>query len=98
MGAGLDRVLFGGQAERVPAEGMQDVEAFHALVTGDDIAGRITFRMPDVQALAARIGEHIQDVVFGPGIIAIRRLECPGFFPDFLPLLLNVAKIVKSLL
>ncbi len=35
--AGLDRVLLGGQAEGVEADGVQDVESAHALVAGDDV-------------------------------------------------------------
>jgi hypothetical protein len=69
---------------------MQDVEAFHSFIPGDNIARGITFRMADVQALAARVGKHIQHVIFWPGIVTVLRFENPGFFPEPLPLLFNL--------
>ena len=65
MLAGLDGVLLGGQAEGVPAHRMQHVEAAGAAVAGEDVRGGVTLRMPDVQARAAGIGEHVQDVMLG---------------------------------
>ena len=62
--AGLDGVLLGGQAEGVPAHGVEDVEAAHALVAGEDVGGGVALRMADVQARAAGVGEHVEDVVF----------------------------------
>ena len=64
MLAGLDRVLFRGQAERVPAHGVQHVEAAHPFVAGDDISGGVTFGMSDMQTGAARIRKHVEDVEF----------------------------------
>ena len=70
MLAGLDGVLLGGQAERVPAHRMQYVEAARAAVAGEDVRGGVAFRMPDVQTRAARIREHVQDVKLGLGFAA----------------------------
>ena len=44
MGAGLDRVLLGGQAEGVPAHRVQHVEAAHALVAREDVGGGVALR------------------------------------------------------
>ena len=60
----LNRILFRGQSERVPAHGMQDIQSPHALVTGQDIGCGIAFRVSDVQSGGTRIREHVQDVVF----------------------------------
>src|SRR5438874_13666953 len=69
---------------------MQDIESAQALVTRDDIRGGITFRMANMQACAARIGKHLQDVksrlraveIFLTGI---RRVTELSLFPDGRP-------------
>jgi hypothetical protein len=73
MLAGLDGVLLGGQAERVPAHRMQHVEALRAFVARQNVRGGVAFGMPDVQARAARIRKHVEDVKF-------RRQLCGGHF------------------
>ena len=70
--AGFDGILFGGQAEGIVAHWMQDVEAAHAFVTADDIRGGISFRVADVEAATARIGKHVEHVVFRFGGIKAR--------------------------
>ena len=67
--AGFDSVLLGGQAEGIVAHRMEDVEAPHAFVAPDDIGGGVPFRVTDVQAGTARIGKHVQHVVFRLGRI-----------------------------
>ncbi len=62
MGAGVDGVLLGGQSERIPAHRVQHVEAAHPLVTAINVRGRVAFGMADVEAGAAGVGEHIEDV------------------------------------
>ena len=62
--AGLDGVLLGGQAKGVPTHRMQHVEAERAFVSRQNIRCCVTFRMSDVQARAARIGKHVEDVKF----------------------------------
>ena len=66
VGAGLDGVLLGGQAEGVVAEGVEHVLAGHALEAGVDIGGDIAQRVADVQPGAGGVGEHVlhEDAVF----------------------------------
>src|ERR1044071_8495358 len=64
MLAGLDRVLFRWQPERVPAHRMQHVEAAHPFVARDDISSGVTFRMSDMKTSPAWIGKHVEDVEF----------------------------------
>ena len=63
MRAGLDRVLLGGQAERVPAHRVQHVEAAHALVARDDVGRGVALGVADVQPVARRVREHVEHVV-----------------------------------
>ena len=63
--AGLDGVLFGGQAEGVPAHGVEHMEALRAFVAGEDVGGGVALRMADMQAGARRVGEHVEDVELG---------------------------------
>jgi len=66
MSTRLDSILFGGQAERIPSDGVKDVVALHSSITGDNVAGGITFGMAHVKSLSRRIGEHIEYIIFGP--------------------------------
>jgi hypothetical protein len=79
--AGLDGVLFGGQAEGVPAHGMQDMIPLGAAISGEDVGGGVTFGMADVQARAGRVGEHVEDVVFAGELFG-----GDGFIPQSVPL------------
>ena len=95
--AGLDGVLLGGQAEGVPAHRVQDVEAAHALVAGQDVGGGVAFGMADVQAGAAGVGEHVEDVELrlvrtGP----VRRAEGLVRLPELLPARLDRRGVVSS--
>ncbi len=65
MDAVLDGVLLGRQAEGVVAHRVQDVVALHATVAADDVGGGVALRVADVQARAAGVGEHVQDVELG---------------------------------
>ena len=62
MGAGLDGVLLGGQAEGVVAHRVQHVLAEHALVTGDHVGRDVAQRVADVQPRPRGVGEHVHDV------------------------------------
>ena len=62
--AGFHRVLFGGQAEGIPADWVEHVKALGSLVAGDDVGGGVAFRMADVQTRPRRVGEHVEHVVF----------------------------------
>src|SRR5205823_2313215 len=97
MLAGLDRVLLGGQAERVPAHRMQHVETAHPLEARDDVGGRVALGMADMQPRAARIGEHIEHVIFWPRRIEIqlariRRVKGLLLLPARLPARLDLVE------
>ena len=64
MHAALDGRVLGGQAERVPAHGVQDVVAAHPHVARQRIADGIIAHVAHVQA-AAGVGQHFDDVIFG---------------------------------
>src|SRR5207247_6088707 len=73
----LNCVLLRWQTECVPTHWMQDIEPAHAFVTRDDISCGITFRMSDVEASSAWVGEHVEDVKFRLGAGA-RSLDRAG--------------------
>src|SRR5690348_15037303 len=94
MLAGLDRILFGGQSECVPAHWMQDVETATAFVARENIRSGVALRMTHVQSGAARIGEHVQHVKLRLARIEVRltRVRCVKqlfLFPDPLPFRLD---------
>ena len=67
MRAGLHGVLLGGQPERVVAHGVQHVVAGHPQVAAQHVGADVAQRVPDVQAGAGRVGEHVQQVdLVGP--------------------------------
>ena len=69
MLAGLDSVLLGRQSEGIPTHWVENVEAIHALVATDDVSGSVSLGVPNVQTLARRIWEHVENVVFRLGRI-----------------------------
>ena len=100
MDAGLDGVLFGGEAEGVEAHWVQDVESMGPLIPADDIGGDEAQRVPDVQPDAAGVGEHIEHVKLRPpgveGVVAgVGRVE--GFLlgPSGLPLVFDSVEVVR---
>ena len=95
MGVGLDGVLLGGQAEGVPAHRVQDVESAHPLVAADDVGGGVALGMADVQAGAARVREHVEDVELGPRRIEVDRAEGLVPLPFGLPLGLDALRMVR---
>src|SRR3984893_13255022 len=97
MLAALDRVLFRRQTKRVPSHRMQYVEPAHSFVTRDNVGGGVTFRVPDVQASAARIRKHIEHVEFPFARIEIllariRSVKNPALVPNGLPLGLDLVE------
>ena len=62
--ASLNRILLGGQSERVPAHRVQHVETTHPLVPRNNVRRRVALGMADVQAAPAGVREHVEDVVF----------------------------------
>ena len=82
----LDRSILGRQAERVPAEGMQHVEAEHPLHPRHHVANHVVADVPHV-GVARGVGEHLEAVVLRSGGL-LRHLERAGAGPPLLPLLL----------
>ena len=75
--AGLDRGVLRRQAERVPAERMQHVEAAHPLRARHHVADDVVADVADVR-VARRVGEHLQAVELRPrrvGLDLERALE-----------------------
>ena len=88
------RRVFGGQAEGVPAHGLQHILAPHALVAGDDISDGVIAHMSDVQ-FAARVGKHGQAVEFFPAWI-LDGLEGAILFPEGLNFSLDAMRLVSG--
>ncbi len=95
VGAGLDGILLGRQAERVEAHRVQHVVAGHPLVAGEHVGADVAERMADVQTDARRVREHVLDeqllaalgdeirIAEWPG--RVRRLEHAVLLPAVLP-------------
>src|ERR1035441_9027818 len=93
MRAGVDGVLLGGEAERVPAHRMKHVAAAHALEAAVNVRRGIAFGMADMQARAAGVGEHVEHVEFFPGR-TVARGERLVFRPVALPLRFDLVEWV----
>ncbi len=61
MLARLHRELLGGEAERVVAHRVQHVVTGHPLEPRVHVGADVAERVPDVDALAARVREHVED-------------------------------------
>ena len=97
MLASFDGILLSWQAKGIPAHGVQHIETRLFLEPTHDIRGGISFRMPDVQSLATRVGEHVQSVEFWLGGIEILITRTRGAerflsLPDSLPLGLELVE------
>ena len=57
MGARLDGVLLRGESERVPAHGVENVVAGHALIPRDDVGGGVSLGVAHVKTRAAANGK-----------------------------------------
>ncbi len=98
--AGLDRVLLGGQPERVVAHRVQDVEAVHPLEARVHVGGDVAERVPDVEPDPARVREHVEheharpfrDVarILAQQAGAVGRVEDVLAVPTVLPLVLDL--------
>ena len=93
VNAALHGGVLGGQTEGVPAHGVEDVQALHALVAGDDIADGVVAHMPHVDA-ARGVGEHLEDVVFFPAGLCVD-LEGLVPLPALLPFAFDGLEIVS---
>ena len=93
VGAGSLGMLLGGQAEGVPAHRVHHAATPHPPVAADDVGGGVAFRVADVQAVPAGVGEHVEHVNFRP----FRQSgggEGAVLFPVFLPFRLDGGGIV----
>ena len=86
------RRILGRQAERIPAHGVQHIEALGAAEAGDDIAHGIVAGVPHMDA-PRRIGEHLQHIGFG-FVGMRRRLEQGARVPFLLPAAFRVLGVV----
>ncbi len=86
--------VLGGQAEGVPAHGLQDVEALHAQVVVERVVDRVVAHVPHVQ-LARRVGEHPHVEVLGL-VARVRRDEGAGVGPGFLDGGLERLRVVQG--
>ena len=92
--AGLHGILLGRQPEGVVAQAVQDVLAGHPVEPRVDVGGDVAQRVADVQARAARVGEHVEDeellavgdlLGLGPGAGGVGGVEGPLLLPPVLP-------------
>ena len=82
--SGADRILLGGESEGIESHRVHDRCPPHALESGDDVGGGVALRMPHMQAVAAGVGEHVENVgLFGAGQAG--RGEGAMGFPPGLP-------------
>ena len=93
--AGADGVLFGGQAEGIEAHRVHHARAAHPLEPRHDVGGRVALRVADVQAVAAGIGKHVEDVPLAAGRQS-RRGEGVVRLPPGLPLRFDAGRLVAG--
>ena len=91
-----NRVLFGGEAKRIPAHRVQDLLASHPTVAADDVGRRVALGMPHVQPGPRRVREHVEDIH-----LRLRGIERCGFerlvlIPKSLPLRFNAFGVVTG--
>ena len=89
MSAGLHGVLLGGQTKGIPADGVEDIEASGAFITGDDIGRGVALGVADVEARAGRIRKHVEHVVFRLRRVLLG-LGGEVFLPERLPVGLDL--------
>ncbi len=89
----LNGVLLGGKPERVEPHRMQHIEAAEPLIPCIYVGSDIAQRMAHMQPRPARIGEHVEDIIFGPGGVCLH-LICSAALPFGLPTRLQFSKIV----
>ncbi len=91
--AALDRGVLGGQAEGVPADRVQHVEALLPPVAGDHVAERVGLRVTHVQ-VAGGVREHVEHVLTRPIVGGVGRGERLQLVPDRKPLVLDLGEVV----
>ena len=90
--AGLDRRVLGRQAERVPPERVQYIEAAHALHAGHDVTDQIVADVADMR-VPRRVGKHLEAVELGLTVV-LDDLEGARVAPPLLPLLFDSVGLV----
>ena len=83
MLARLDRILFRWQSEGIVTHRMQHIEAAQSLVARNDVAGDVAERMPNVQACATGIREHVERIELRLGQVVLDAVGLVG--PPLLP-------------
>ena len=58
----FEGVVFGGEAEGIPAHGMKNIFSSHSHHAGIDVGGDIAFGVADMKSSTARIGEHVENI------------------------------------
>jgi hypothetical protein len=74
---------------------VHDARAAHPLEAGHDVGGRVALRMADVQAVATRIGKHVEHVPLWPRRQSWRGERAVGL-PPRLPLGLDPRGLVAG--
>ncbi len=90
----LHRRVFGRHAEGVPAHRVKHVETARLPVARDHVAHGVIADMTHVDA-PRRIGEHLQNIIFGPAVSAVAGQEVAALFPELLPFRLDRTGIVS---
>src|SRR4030065_2666012 len=94
MGSCLYGILFCRQSESIPSHGMEHIISFHPLITAVNIGSCISLRMTNMQASTGGIRVHIEYVAFLRIGQVFMSFESLVFLPVFLPLFLDIGKIV----
>ena len=91
----VDRVLLGGQPERIPAHRVEHVEVAHAPVARHDIGRSVPLRMAHVQARTRRVREHVEHILLLLALAPLRR-EGVVLVPVVLPLAFDARVVVPA--
>ena len=92
MNTALHGRIFCWQAKRIPSHRMQNIKAFGAPVTGNNIAKRVITNMPHMNP-PRRIGKHLKNIIFG-FIMVDAGGKTIGLIPFILPFLFNGGGII----
>ncbi len=89
----LDGGVFGGQAKGVHPW-VEHIVALHPLIAGEGVADGVVADVAHVQP-AARIGQHLEDVVAGLGTVVEGPVEIGRRTPLFTPLQFDFLMVVR---
>ncbi len=88
-----DRLVFGGQTERIEAHGVQHAVALHGPHAAHQVGADVVAAVAHAQPRAAGIGEEVQPVELGSAR-KLARAEQVGFLPTLTPLGLERGRFV----